>query len=357
MLILSVIVLSFRTVIQIKSQPVQFFTDYWNWCQVINIILLTCVAKSMVDTTNEDEAVLNRNLFIASCAFLILQFTFFLKATFLPFARFVGGLMIIFYTLVPFFIVSGLLLLAFAYSFRVSGDHDDVCPSMLECYAWTLQGFFNGSDETSDMLDVLFGIIAIIILLNVLIAIVSEAWDTAKDKAIHLFWTYRLQFLSEARFLSKSYKKILSQGKRYKLGKYLDSISGIGFVDRTPWTKHPYSLVKNKNEYNDPSFYFHSDDAEEIKSSHSLQADLYWAKVDCGNQPTYSTWKRGLIVFTTIARWFIKFFFFLVLMLCGFFTAGWTWPLAARRYLLALGIAEEDKTQKKEEKSNKKLRV
>lgn len=66
----------------------------------------------------------------------------------------------IFSTLVPFFIVSSLLLLAFAYGFYIQDDIDE-CDNITNCYAWTLNGFFSGSEGTSDLLDVLFGVIAI----------------------------------------------------------------------------------------------------------------------------------------------------------------------------------------------------
>ncbi len=174
MLMFCLCVFIFRTTIQITSQPSQFIANVWNWCQVLYIILLACSVSSMINSISNFGADFNKNLFIVTCALLIIQFTFFLKATFLPFARFVGGLLTIFNTLVPFFIVSGLLLLAFTYGFRMSGENEENCPTMLQCYTWTLQSFFSGTDETSDMLDVLFGIIAIIVLLNVLIAIVSE---------------------------------------------------------------------------------------------------------------------------------------------------------------------------------------
>jgi hypothetical protein len=93
------------------------------------------------------------------------------------------------------------LLLAFAYGFFIQGDID-ACPNITECYAWTLGGFFSGSEETNTVLDVLFGVIAIVVLLNVVIAIVSEAWETAQERALNLFWKFRLEFLSEARFFA-----------------------------------------------------------------------------------------------------------------------------------------------------------
>lgn len=85
-----------------------------------------------------------------------------------------GGIIDIFYTLIPFFAVSLLLLLDFAYSFRMSGDRDK-CDTLTNCYLGVLQSFFAGADGTKDALDVLFGIVVIVVLLNVVIAIVEQA--------------------------------------------------------------------------------------------------------------------------------------------------------------------------------------
>lgn len=79
----------------------------------------------------------------------------------------------IFYTLIPFFAVSFLLLLAFAYSFRMSGDRAK-CDTLTHCYLDVMQSFFAGAEGTKDLLDVLFGIVVIVVLLNVLIAIVEQ---------------------------------------------------------------------------------------------------------------------------------------------------------------------------------------
>ena len=58
--------------------------------------------------------------------------------------------MTIFSTLIPFFIVASLMLLAFAYGFMIQGN--ELCPNLLDCYAFTLQGFFSGFDDTNDIL-------------------------------------------------------------------------------------------------------------------------------------------------------------------------------------------------------------
>ncbi len=182
-----------RELFQIKSQSSQFFADLWNYCQVASVTLLFLSAKHMADEVGNSDPIVKKKMLIVTGGFLIAQLTFFLRATFLPFARFVGGLLMIFHTLVPFFIVSSLLLLAFTYGFRVQGQEE--CPTIHECYAWTLQGFFSGADDTDDFLDVLFGVIAIVVLLNVVIAIVSEAWEVSKCN-IFVKWSYLLLLLS-----------------------------------------------------------------------------------------------------------------------------------------------------------------
>ena len=182
LLFICVLFFVLRELVQIKSQSTQFFADYWNYIQIANWTLLFLSAKHMINEIGNSEPAVDKSMLIATGIMLIIQLTFFLRATFLPFARFVGGLLMIFHTLVPFFIVSSLLLLAFTYGFRVQGQEE--CPNLRECYHWTLQGFFSGADETNDILDILFGVVAIVVLLNVVIAIVSEAWDVSSEKKL-----------------------------------------------------------------------------------------------------------------------------------------------------------------------------
>ena len=131
--------------------------------------------------------------YVITGSLLVLQFIFFLRATFIPFARFVGGLLLIFYTLVPFFIISGLLLLIFAYGFFMLpySVEENTCDDLGKCYNWVLNGIIYGNDSLENIFDVIFGLVAIIVILNVVIAIVSEAWVNATKKAEYLYWLYR----------------------------------------------------------------------------------------------------------------------------------------------------------------------
>ena len=100
--------------------------------------------------------------------------------------RFVGGLRIIFLTLLPFFIVAGAILISFSFTYRIAfkisnssqlqeikdlDDYEDFKDSLRYqcihsydlCLTKTLQAFFSGGDVES-WLDVVFGVVAIIIV-------------------------------------------------------------------------------------------------------------------------------------------------------------------------------------------------
>ena len=49
----------------------------------------------------------------------------------------------------------------------------------INCFFFILQSFFGGPADTRDFFDIALGVIVVIILLNVVIAIVSEAWSEA----------------------------------------------------------------------------------------------------------------------------------------------------------------------------------
>ena len=61
-------------------------------------------------------------------------------------------------------------------------------------------------------------------LLNVVIAIVSEAWESAADRALNLFWKFRLEFLTEARFFAHMDRKFCRGGIVEKFGDIVDGI-------------------------------------------------------------------------------------------------------------------------------------
>ena len=131
-----------REIMQYHSQWSHYIVDIWSWQQNVCIGLLITSLKHMFQAADEgnnfDQETIKRRLLIATGGMLIAQVIFFLRSTFLPFARFVGGLLLVFNVMVPFFIVSLLLLLAFAYCFRVWVEQEE-CTNLGKCFMWVLQ--------------------------------------------------------------------------------------------------------------------------------------------------------------------------------------------------------------------------
>ena len=156
-----------RELLQLKGSTLaEYVSDGWNWIECSSIFMLIAATYHMIELRAFDDMEPKRNLFTWSGVLLLLQFIFIIRTTFLPFARFVAGLMAIFWTLIPFFVVSLMCLLAFTYSFLMSGGRVEECPDFGSCLMWTLQGFFFGMDDfqKTPILDVIFGIVGVVVL-------------------------------------------------------------------------------------------------------------------------------------------------------------------------------------------------
>ena len=148
-----------------SDRAIDYIANRWNWIEISSIVSLLSATIHMINLRIYDDLTPNRYLFIWSGVVLLLQFIFILRSTFLPFARFVAGLLEIAYTLVPFFVVSLMILIGFSYSFYMSGGREDECPSFGGCLLWTIGGFFYGVDEfTTPYIDVIFGVFAVVVL-------------------------------------------------------------------------------------------------------------------------------------------------------------------------------------------------
>jgi hypothetical protein len=61
------------------------------------------------------------------------------------------------------------------------------------------------STTTMKMISIAFGFFVAVILLNVVIAIVSNSWDSVADEGKEVFWNYRLLFFNDI----KNYEEML----------------------------------------------------------------------------------------------------------------------------------------------------
>mmetsp|Transcript_10672 Transcript_10672/g.25789 ORF Transcript_10672/g.25789 Transcript_10672/m.25789 type:complete len:276 (-) Transcript_10672:656-1483(-) len=109
-----------------------------------------------------------------------------------------------FWKLVPFFIITGIVIVAFAFFFFVNRynteldihlEHETLAGSLNFAFS-TIVG---RPDETINWLDATFSILTILLLLNVAIAIVNQNWQVSTSRASKQFWFDRLDAIIEYR--------------------------------------------------------------------------------------------------------------------------------------------------------------
>ena len=125
--------------------------DIWSFFDLSSLVLLLLSIQKIM---NESKDQLDRILYIFTGAILMMSIVFLLRSSFLPFARFVGGIALIFLNLIPFFIVSMVFLSVFVYIFRTERRQK-------EC--WDLNLF----DESSSLLSTAYLILHNFILFPV----------------------------------------------------------------------------------------------------------------------------------------------------------------------------------------------
>jgi ankyrin repeat protein len=154
-----------RELIQSRGSPLlEYVLDPWNLAEVASILSLLAASIHLVELWLYNDVEQMSLLFNVTGVLLLLQFIFIVRTTFLPFARFVAGLFQITVALLPFVVVSALLLLAFTYSFLIR-KYEGCSEGFAPCFYFTLYGFFYGIDDpTNNILDVVFGVIAVVIL-------------------------------------------------------------------------------------------------------------------------------------------------------------------------------------------------
>jgi hypothetical protein len=192
-----------------------------------------------------------------------------------------------------------------------------------------------------DPLGFLFVFIVSVILLNVLIAIVSDAWDDAGARAAEIYWQGRVEFLSEV-------WQTVGQGKIGKRSSPLDRM-----INRIPnafnkfrpdtisWNKdYPYSEVESMEQYNDPRSYFGYDEAKAIMEARSLASDIYWIRADD------NVHFKNITIMRACLKWIGFTLLFIILVMLGTVTGGLFWSLDLRLMIISYGTGhfeeEED---------------
>jgi len=283
-----------------------------------------------------------RILFATTGFFVMLQFIFYLRNTFIQFARFVGGLLKILKTLIPFLVVSLLLIWAFIYAFWILDNNSDMrclsSDSLWGCFLSRFQTILNFSPRGDNPVEVVFAILIIIVLLNVLIAIVGEAWTSAAQEANMLFWQYRLKKIYELRYALKLRTRAGTSFTTFPsicyicsvLSTKIDNVRNISYGGHISWTRAPYHVLTKADHYHNPHRYFGPDQVKIINDAHSLQADMYWAAID----DDLGLYRKSII----LLKWLCSLLIYVVLIILGFPTFGILWPKKFRAGVLTLGI-------------------
>lgn len=341
---------AFRELIRFLTQRSHYLFDFWSYAELISLGSLIVSNFHFGNQSGSINPSIREDILIFTGVILILNVAFYLRTAFAPFARFVGGLISIFATLIPFFVVSFLIILAFTYGFRVMGDRDG-CDGLGQCYYVVMGAFFSGADGVTDTLDILFGILVIVILLNVLIAVVEQAWGKATDETLNLFWMYRLEFLVESRFFDYVEKKLIDEGPFSfvrRIEKWIDHVGDLSIKDDVRWSDDPYNIVMRKEQYLKPYDNFNKDVAERIRAAHSTQASLFWAKNYVKYELPEHKGRMQYLCKLYFARFQVVVVFArdLIINVClfvlGLVSCGWFWPKYLRKKLLSVGIRVND---------------
>jgi len=177
---------------------------------------VTCVMVivSAARFLDEDSSIDGRLLMTTGC-FQSLFLLSYLRKTFFPFSKFVSGVIKIIWAVLPFLAVSTVTLFTFSFMYFVQDqdklknrdlalvfninnsnlEDDDSFASLMLSFQTVFDKFAGGAKESLSALDFFFGIIVVIVLLNVIIAVVSGKWEEAEEEADASFWKYRLDLI------------------------------------------------------------------------------------------------------------------------------------------------------------------
>jgi len=356
-LIIFDLVFLLREIVDYKSVGAQYFFDPWNRIEVLLIVLLFYCATFFLYPEHKQFSILAITGFL-----LIVQLILFLRTTFEPFARFVGGLLKIMVNLIPFLVISALLLLGFVYTYWIlMAGCGDFCETEDCTFAFCLGHVFGQihdfsltemNDESDSehhqsgiqVLGISFGFFFIVILLSVVVALVDDIWTSTENESIQFLWESRVQKISQVQYLISKRNRHLPSIKFSPL-EFIDNLHNVSYQSDVSWTKAPYDMVTAKDHYTNPDKYFDTDLARKIWKTKSLVADLYWAKVDKKTHGATLTFLEKLII---ISKWVGQAILYSFLIVSGIGTFGVLWPKGFRKGFLSVEYSDKRTHSRKE---------
>lgn len=322
---------SFRWIFSFVSSTskLRWLASPWRLSLLVQIIMLGSLTQIAVDsggvlvTMNDFKYGCDKytqNVLLVTTLFLWLQVLSIMKSAFKDFSVFVGATIKIMSLLVPFLVATFVILAMFATMFYISalgtsnelgtnncnnldqdGAHASFCSfqdAMIWVYSLSIGGletshFYSDSPILGRILLIAFSFIVIILLLNIIIAIVTDGYQVVNAEAEGEFWKNRFEFLYEVDGMNNFFKGHLNH-----------NMSKESILERNKKEK-----IYQKLRYSGRAKTF---------------ADLLMLL------------RNGVILFV----WFIA----------GMATLGILWPNSMRRYIFCPTIlSEEDEKKAKDE--------
>lgn len=363
-----------REFIQLLLSKSLYWTDFWNYMDLVRICMLVMLALILQADEAEDFGASDeqytkyiRRFLVALAVFMFLGLLSFLRITYLQFALFVGGTAQIVITLIPFMVTFLLVLGLFAYGYWVGGFESSFSEGEQTWGLWCLELFvssLNGPEGLASMDEgyihniiwtVLFVILAQVFLLNVLIAVITSAWEEITDRQQEVFWKYRLEYtagvLPIAHFLSNQFGGTCLYRYIASMSVFIDSLEDKPIVDAVDWNVSPYSkVIQDRSLYWDHKRFQEavfkdskarhdtqrtwrggSEEKEDVpvneireawRKMRSFEADVNFAK--SGLQRMHVRMQK----FGFYALWCVS-------AVAGFATLGFCWPRVLRRFFCA----------------------
>jgi len=369
-----------------KSVLTFWFRDSGNIVEIItfSLVLVTLIIIRRFPTNFEITSM--ANFFALSTGFFWLSIIWLLKLTYVDFAVFVGGIIHVGANLVAFLTTVGIILFAFTQMLLTLYQtnfvclsyfcDDDFCPNIRDtctagldcppfCEGWhaglrVFTMLIGAVDETqfqdipeARLLFIIYMILVVIILLNVLIAIVTDSYAYIKDQRAEIvFWCNRLDFVSAVETMT------------------VGTVAAIrGFCRNLESEEPPPDAPRSRRG----SFarqasvvamqVAHKADKIFLEGEHNMKRVLWdnLIRLSCGNHGDDDGYVKLSVLetlFVVISRFLTIFVIIPLWIALGLLTAGWLWPPQIRealfngKYTSVDNDAEDDKeTQESEQVS------
>lgn len=364
-----------RNLVQLLLSKSLYWSDFWNYIDIVRIGLMVLLAlvlggeegsASIWDDSDEEGRSHLRSFLLAVAVFMYLGLVSFLRITYLQFALFVGGMAEILITLIPFGVTFIMVLGLFAYGYWVGGYVSAYAEAEQPYGRWVLELFMHSMSGPEELITMeeayinntvwtfIFMVLVQILLLNVLIAVITSAWEDINEQQNEVFWKYRLEYaagvLPIEHFLQKNFGNTRVYRCVRSIGDFIDSLEDKPLHDSVDWNINPYCRVLK-----DHSLYWDKDRFqmlmfEELKDRKDTNRTLCSGseKNEVPTEEIDEAWRnmrsfeadarfsrRGLQRFSIRLSKVGFYFLWAGSFVAGFVTLGFFWPRVLRRFFCA----------------------